>query len=105
MFLNYFRVSQALILGTTSIANSLAFTPNFTKGLEAARNVKRFLARVPGVRDNTNATVKYTVSKIKSLLLVVSTNKKEIIKTVYVLSLSFYLKLDFIFFDAIAIAF
>lgn len=62
MLLNNFRVSQALILGTTSIANSLAFTPNFTKGLEAARNIKRFLARVPNIQDNNNATVKKTVS-------------------------------------------
>lgn len=59
----FFRVSQALILGTASIANSLAFTPNFTKGLEAARNVKRFLARVPLIQDNINATDKQTVSR------------------------------------------
>lgn len=56
------RVSQSLILGTTSIANSLAFTPNFTKGLEAARNIKRFLARVPHITDYENASNKDQVS-------------------------------------------
>ncbi|KAJ8944821.1 hypothetical protein NQ318_013158 [Aromia moschata] len=35
-----FKVSQALIMGTVSIANALAFTPNFSKGVEAARNVE-----------------------------------------------------------------
>nr|CAD1918045.1 ABCB transporter [Chrysochus auratus] len=53
-----FKVSQALILGTMSIASSLAFTPNFSRGLKAARNVKQFLSRIPGIQDQTNATRK-----------------------------------------------
>ncbi|KAG5875736.1 hypothetical protein JTB14_010724 [Gonioctena quinquepunctata] len=50
-----FKVSQALILGTTSIANSLSFSPNLTKGLEAAKNVEKFLARVPRIQDTPSA--------------------------------------------------
>nr|XP_023021695.1 multidrug resistance protein 1B-like [Leptinotarsa decemlineata] len=50
-----FRVSQALVMGTTSIANSLAFSPNLTAGLEAAKNVKQFLARVPKIQDSSTS--------------------------------------------------
>nr|QZZ63294.1 ABC transporter [Leptinotarsa decemlineata] len=50
-----FKVSQALVMGTTSIANSLAFSPNLTAGLEAAKNVKQFLARVPKIQDSSTS--------------------------------------------------
>nr|ADC97877.1 ATP-binding cassette transporter [Chrysomela tremula] len=50
-----FKVSQALIMGTTSIANALAFTPNFTKGLNAAKSVQKFLERMPKIRDDMNS--------------------------------------------------
>ncbi|CAH1955053.1 unnamed protein product [Acanthoscelides obtectus] len=56
-----FKVSQALIMGTVSIANSLAFTPNFTKGIKAAKNVKRFLNRVPLIRNQPNCKTLTTV--------------------------------------------
>ncbi|XP_050514648.1 ATP-dependent translocase ABCB1-like isoform X1 [Diabrotica virgifera virgifera] len=46
-----FKVSQAQIMGTVSIANSLAFSPNFAKGVAAAKKVKSFLSRIPLIRD------------------------------------------------------
>ncbi|CAH1099162.1 unnamed protein product [Psylliodes chrysocephalus] len=50
-----FKVSQAQIMGTVSIANTLAFAPNFQKGLVAARKIQSFLLRLPLVRDRHNA--------------------------------------------------
>ncbi|CAG9824400.1 unnamed protein product [Phaedon cochleariae] len=47
-----FKVAQALIMGTASIANSLAFTPNFTKGVAAAKSVQKFLERIPKIGDD-----------------------------------------------------
>ncbi|CAG9855747.1 unnamed protein product [Phyllotreta striolata] len=52
-----FKVSQAQIMGTVSIANSLAFTPNLKKGLVAARKIKHFLSRLPLIRDKSNARI------------------------------------------------
>ncbi|KAJ8927496.1 hypothetical protein NQ314_020045 [Rhamnusium bicolor] len=52
---NVFKVSQALIMGTVSIANALAFAPNFTKGIEAARKVQGLLTRIPKIRDTPNS--------------------------------------------------
>ncbi|XP_076263944.1 multi drug resistance 50 [Rhynchophorus ferrugineus] len=46
-----FKVIQALIMGTVSIANSLAFTPNLEKGLVAAKNVMNLINRIPKVHD------------------------------------------------------
>lgn len=45
------RVSQALIMGTASIASALAFAPNFQKGIAAAGKVFQLLNRQPLVRD------------------------------------------------------
>lgn len=45
------RVSQSLIMGTVSIANALAFTPNLQKGLIAAGRIINLLKRVPHIRD------------------------------------------------------
>lgn len=42
-------------MGTVSIANTLAFAPNFQKGLVAARKIQSFLLRLPLVRDRHNA--------------------------------------------------
>ncbi|XP_067628799.1 phosphatidylcholine translocator ABCB4-like [Eurosta solidaginis] len=50
-FGNVFKVSQALIMGTTSIANALAFAPNFQKGITAAKNIFLLLSRVPKIGD------------------------------------------------------
>lgn len=38
-------------MGTMSIANSLAYGPNFQKGLTAAGKINRLLERVPKVLD------------------------------------------------------
>ncbi|GJQ78971.1 hypothetical protein Trydic_g133 [Trypoxylus dichotomus] len=46
-----FKVSQALIMGTVSIANALAFAPNFQKGIVAAGKVFKLLNREPQIRD------------------------------------------------------
>ncbi|XP_018319200.1 multidrug resistance protein 1 [Agrilus planipennis] len=50
------KVSQALIMGTVSIANALAFTPNFQKGFKAAAQIFELLNRQPAVRDAQNAS-------------------------------------------------
>lgn len=42
-------------MGTASIANALAFAPNFQKGLIAAGKVIKLLNRVPKVRDRYDA--------------------------------------------------
>lgn len=49
------RVSQSLIMGTVSIANALAFTPNLQKGLIAAGRIINLLKRVPQIRDDYNS--------------------------------------------------
>ncbi|KAI4471553.1 atp-binding cassette sub-family b [Holotrichia oblita] len=48
---NVFKVSQALIMGTASIANALAFAPNFQKGIAAAGKVFQLLNRQPLISD------------------------------------------------------
>lgn len=55
------RVSQSLIMGTTTIANALAFTPNFQKGLTAAARILKLINRVPVVTDSSNAQEKHLV--------------------------------------------
>lgn len=46
-----FVVTQSLIMGSVSIANSLAFAPNFHEGMIAAANVKQLLNRRPKIQD------------------------------------------------------
>lgn len=50
-FGNVFKVSQALIMGTASIANALAFAPNFQKGITAAKKIFLLLSREPKILD------------------------------------------------------
>ncbi|XP_053963436.1 ATP-dependent translocase ABCB1 [Anastrepha ludens] len=50
-FGNIFKVSQALIMGTASIANALAFAPNFQKGITAAKKIFLLLSREPKILD------------------------------------------------------
>lgn len=52
---NVFKVSQALIMGTMSIANAMAFAPNFQKGVTAAENIFKLLNRKPAIVDSPNA--------------------------------------------------
>lgn len=59
-----FRVSQALIMGTLTIANALAFTPNLQKGLTAASKVIRLINRMPEVTEAPGASEKLWVSAI-----------------------------------------
>jgi ATP-binding cassette subfamily B (MDR/TAP) protein 1 len=42
-------------MGTVSIANALAFTPNLQKGLVAASRIIRLLKRVPQIKDELDA--------------------------------------------------
>lgn len=42
-------------MGTASIANALAFAPNFQKGLQAAAKVMQLLNKVPKIRDASDA--------------------------------------------------
>nr|CAD7406895.1 unnamed protein product [Timema cristinae] len=50
-YADVFKVSQALIFGTSSIANALAFAPNFRKGLVAASKIFQLLDRKPRITD------------------------------------------------------
>nr|CAD7572208.1 unnamed protein product [Timema californicum] len=50
-YADVFKVSQALIFGTSSIANALAFAPNFRKGLVAASKIFQLLDRKPKITD------------------------------------------------------
>ncbi|KAH8348664.1 hypothetical protein KR084_009522 [Drosophila pseudotakahashii] len=50
-FGDVFKVSQALIMGTASIANALAFAPNMQKGVSAAKTIFTFLRRQPTIVD------------------------------------------------------
>lgn len=54
-FGNVFKVSQAIIMGTTSIAGALAFAPNFQKGMSAAHKIYRLLTRQPKIIDSALA--------------------------------------------------
>lgn len=49
-------------MGTVSIANALAFAPNFQKGLKAAANIINLLHREPEIQDLPNASDKAPVS-------------------------------------------
>lgn len=51
MIFEHFSVTQALIMGSVSIANSLAFAPNFYKGMIAASKIGQLLNRQPQVQD------------------------------------------------------
>ncbi|KAK4872476.1 hypothetical protein RN001_014505 [Aquatica leii] len=51
-----FKVSQALIMGTVSIAHALAFTPNLQKGLSSASKIFKLLRRVPAIRDKDDSS-------------------------------------------------
>nr|CAD7261445.1 unnamed protein product [Timema shepardi] len=50
-YADVFKVSQALIFGTSSITNALAFAPNFRKGLVAASKIFQLLDRKPRITD------------------------------------------------------
>ena len=42
-FLNFFRVAEALILGTMMVGQCTAFAPNYNKAVLAAARVFRYL--------------------------------------------------------------
>ncbi|XP_055694549.1 ATP-dependent translocase ABCB1 [Lutzomyia longipalpis] len=46
-----FVVTQALIMGTMSIAGAFAYAPNFQKGIIAAGKVDAIMNRIPQIRD------------------------------------------------------
>ncbi|XP_075165554.1 multi drug resistance 50 [Haematobia irritans] len=50
-FENVFKVSQALIMGTASIASALAFAPNFQKGISAAESIYKLITRESKITD------------------------------------------------------
>lgn len=52
-------------MGTVTIANALAFTPNFQKGLTAAGKVLRLISRAPKVADTADAKEKQWVRLVK----------------------------------------
>ncbi|XP_045464597.1 ATP-dependent translocase ABCB1 [Harmonia axyridis] len=55
---NVYKVSQALIMGTVTIANALSFSPNLQKGINAATKSLKLLNRVPKIKDVPNAIQK-----------------------------------------------
>ncbi|XP_064542584.1 ATP-dependent translocase ABCB1-like [Drosophila montana] len=57
-FGDVFKVSQALIMGTASIANALAFAPNMQKGISAAETILKFLERKPLIADSPGVSLK-----------------------------------------------
>ncbi|KAK9877123.1 hypothetical protein WA026_016869 [Henosepilachna vigintioctopunctata] len=57
-YVDVFKVSQILILGTSSIANALAFSPNLQKGISAARSTLKLMNRVPKIRNLPTAVDK-----------------------------------------------
>lgn len=46
-----FSVTQALIMGSVSIANSLAYAPNFQKGITSAAKINQLMERKPHIQD------------------------------------------------------
>ncbi|KAF2883638.1 hypothetical protein ILUMI_22510 [Ignelater luminosus] len=48
-----FIVAESLITSSWSLANALAFTPNFQKGLIAANRILDLLSRVPKIQDGS----------------------------------------------------
>jgi len=58
-----FTVTQALIMGTMSIANSLAYGPNLQKGLIAAGKINQLLQRIPKVLDPIDVNNKLSNNK------------------------------------------
>ncbi|XP_017866163.1 PREDICTED: multidrug resistance protein 1A [Drosophila arizonae] len=54
---NVFKVSQALIMGTASIASALAFAPNMQKGITAAQSILKFLERKPLIADSPGVSL------------------------------------------------
>lgn len=48
-------------MGTTTIANALAFTPNFQKGITAAARILKLINRTPLVSDSLSAQNKQMV--------------------------------------------
>ncbi|XP_013110696.2 ATP-dependent translocase ABCB1 [Stomoxys calcitrans] len=51
-FENVFKVSQALIMGSASIASALAFAPNFQKGISAAESIYKLITRESKITDS-----------------------------------------------------
>ncbi|KAH8371803.1 hypothetical protein KR093_008900 [Drosophila rubida] len=58
LFGDVFKVSQALIMGTASIASALAFAPNMQKGVTAAQSILKFLERKPLIADSPGVSLK-----------------------------------------------
>nr|CAD7571680.1 unnamed protein product [Timema californicum] len=55
-------VANALIMGTSSIANAIAFAPNFEKGLAAAGRIFKLLGRKPKIMDPNSYTMEKWVT-------------------------------------------
>ncbi|KAK4872647.1 hypothetical protein RN001_014676 [Aquatica leii] len=61
-----FIVSESIVSSSWSLAQALAFTPNFQKGLVAANRISDLLNRVPAIRDgSSNAGEKWNHGQIE----------------------------------------
>jgi len=63
-------VGQALIMGTVSIANAMAFAPNFQKGMVAASHIFHLLARKPQIYDPSETSERNWVSRLLNRLMI-----------------------------------
>jgi hypothetical protein len=56
-------------MGTVSIANAMAFAPNFQKGMVAAAHIFHLLDRKPQIYDPSRTSGKNWVSALLKLLI------------------------------------
>jgi ATP-binding cassette subfamily B (MDR/TAP) protein 1 len=57
-------------MGTVSIANAMAFAPNFQKGMVAASHIFHLLARKPQIYDPSETSERNWVSRLLNRLMI-----------------------------------
>jgi hypothetical protein len=57
-------------MGTVSIANAMAFAPNFQKGIVAAAHIFHLLDRKPQIYDPSGTSEKNWVSMLLNILII-----------------------------------
>jgi ATP-binding cassette subfamily B (MDR/TAP) protein 1 len=65
-----YRVGQALMMGTMSIANAIGFAPNFQKGIAAASHIFHLLDRKPQIYDPPQVSERNWVSILLNQLII-----------------------------------
>ncbi|XP_059476187.1 ATP-dependent translocase ABCB1 [Neocloeon triangulifer] len=54
-YASVFKTAQAIIMSTMSVAQAMAFAPNFSKGLMSAAKIFQLLERDPAIKDKQGA--------------------------------------------------